>query len=666
MTNQSPHDPPAEDPQAIEFKAVAPGPGDAWRSGDPEPDPMDAGTPAPVGLEIKWFDEDRPPEAGHLFAEAPPEPPLQPFEILHEPRPAVKKNELASEAATPEKGKNMREAPSPRPPLWERFIWGLMPVILLLAGYGSVILTQRGIGHAWDEAYYYEPSMSAADWLIKVVRGEKPFSKAEIDRSWEGIHEHPSIQKILSGIAIRSFPDPKNHLWAMRLPIAILFGLTLSLIYVLGRRAWGPVPGLIAALLYLTMPRIFGHAHFASMETPLNFMMLLVVFCFLRGLDYPLWSALTGVTFGLLLATKLNAFFLPIPLILWAHLYARHRYVNNLFAMLTLGPLVFVLAWPWLWPDPAMRLLQYLAFHAQHQQTAVFFMGQKWGYGNINAPWFYPVVILGVTLPLTALLLGGLGVVRTLLALTRRPIGALYLMCALTMLAVAAAPGTPKYDGERLFLPLFPFLALLGGSGAVGVIGRLQRLLTGREGRVFTTRRRGARWVALALGLAVVLDGGGAIWRYHPYLLSYYNPLAGGLRGAYESRQYETTYWGEALNDEVIQALNDLPPGTSIKPLALHEKCLEDLQLWGMLDQDLLIGKPKRTTLDGKPVEYYDYHLLLMRQGFFTRPERALAERGVFKGQKWGWGKGAGMVPMIGLYKTGPEFERFWRTVGTE
>ena len=56
----------------------------------------------------------------------------------------------------------------------------------------------------------------------------------------------------------------------MRLPIAILFGMSLNLIYWLGRRTWGPVPGLIAALIYATMPRIFGHAHLASIKMPLS------------------------------------------------------------------------------------------------------------------------------------------------------------------------------------------------------------------------------------------------------------------------------------------------------------------------------------------------------------------------------------------------------------
>lgn len=548
-----------------------------------------------------------------------------------------------------------------RSPRWARLFWGLMPLALMLAGAAAALLTQRGVGHAWDEAYYYEPAKRAGDWLVSALRGERPFSREAIDAAWAGpngefgygFNEHPSFQKILSGISLRFFPEMQRQLFAMRLPIAIVFGLTLALIFMLGRRAWGAGPGLIAALLYATMPRIFGHAHFASMETPLNFMMLLTVYCFLRGLERPLWAVATGVVFGGLLATKINGFFLPIPLILWAHLYERRRYANNLFAMIFLGPVVFVLCWPWLWPDPVMRLLQYLAFHARHQMTASFFLGQKWGYGGQNAPWFYPLAVTGATLPLTALALTGAGVARTLRAPARRAMESLCLLCALTMLGVASAPGTPKYDMERLFLPLFPFLALLGGAGAAAVIGWVERRAARRESAGGDAARRAGRWAALGMGALALLDGGGAILRYHPYYLSYFNPLVGGLRGVYENKLFETTYWGEALNEDVIAALNALPPGTSIKPLALHAKCLEDLQQWGILNRGLAFDQPKR----GAAGEYYDYHLLLMRQGFYTRPERALAERGRFKGRIWTKFD----APLIGLYQTGPEFETFWR-----
>lgn len=598
-------------------------------------------SPGPITqFEIEGFEEERPPAKGHLFAEVPPEPPRQPYEMVPEPR-----------LTWPHRAPRQESLPafvlhSDRPPVWIRFFWGFLPLIIFITGFASVLFSQDSVGYAWDEAYYYEPSLKAADWLTEVLRGNQPFDAKTIDEYWAngktgpdamgfGYTEHPSFQKLLCGISLRIFKDPLNHIFAMRLPIAIMFGMTLSLLYLLGRRAWGPVPGLVGVVLYATMPRIFGHAHFTSMETPLVFMTIMVVFCYLRGLDSAAWAVLTGVVFGLLLDTKINGFFLPIPLVIWSHLYARNRYVNNLFSMLVLGPLVMVLAWPWLWHDTVVRLMQYLAFHAVHQKTALYFMGVKWGYGGPDVPWFYPLVMIAVTVPLSGLFLITWGILRVLHRPHRRPMGALFLFCALVNLAVACAPSTPRYDGVRLFLPVFPFLALLGGDGTVALIRIMERMMH-RLSYAEHRARRILRTLATAIFIIVLLEGGSALWRYHPYELSYFNPVVGGLKGA-QARGFETTYWGEAVNRDVVTALNNLPNGSRVKPLALHELCLMQQQEWGLIKTDLIFNGPPP----------YDYHLLQFRRGFFANIETLLADSGRYKPLKiWGrWG-----VPLVALY----------------
>jgi 4-amino-4-deoxy-L-arabinose transferase-like glycosyltransferase len=644
----------------------------AWhrRATDPPPTPEElaelAAEQAATPLEVEWMDEDRAPAQGRIFAEPAPEPPLQPFEIVGvhpAPQPAQHAPSEPAEpprATLPHPGRPPRpasraaaraadsSAAPPRPPLAVRIFWAFMPALLCVAGFASVVFTQGRLGYTWDEAYYYEPGIQAADWLIEALRGHNVFDRAAIDAAFELRHEHPDLPKFLIGIAVRCFADPTAHLFAMRLPSAVLFGLSLGLLYLIGRRAFGPVPGLVGVLLYWACPRVFGHAHFAAYETPLICMTLLLVFCFLRGLDSRVWAALTGVAFGLVLGTKINGFFVPIPLVIWAHLYARSRYVNNLFAMLTLGPLAMLAVWPWLWHDTATRFLEYLWFHLQHQQTAVFYEGQVWGGGGPNAPWYYPLDILHATLPLSVLFFVILGTARIVLRAPRAPYGALFLLLALVPFAVASLPSTPRYDGERLFLPVFPFLALLGAGGFAALLARITGLLENRGIRSPRGSHVFARWIAVTMGLAIVLEGGVAIARYRPFFLSYFNPLVGGMRGAAQLG-YETTYWGEALNDEMIVALNELPDNSRVCVRAMHLLCLRHLQQWGMLDAGLQFG-------DGdKPP--YDYHLVQMRRGFFTRAERTLADGDGFPVVKMIAHQG---VRLMGLYKTGPAFEQVW------
>jgi hypothetical protein len=93
----------------------------------------------------------------------------------------------------------------------------------------------------------------------------------------------------------------------------------------------------------------------------------------------------------------------------------------------------------------------------------------------------------------------------------------------------------PVYDGERLFLHVFPAWALLIGHGS----GWLwDRQITSRTGRA-------------VLGGFLIIQIYGTL-ALHPFGLSYYSALIGGLRGA-ERAGLELTYW----NDPVDQVLLD-------------------------------------------------------------------------------------------------------------
>jgi hypothetical protein len=662
-------------------------------SSDQGPDPGLDNT----SFDIEWTDEEIVSGGGTLFSEPGPEPPLQSFEILGWSRPgetagaempdqqdtdlpsgspysSVESNhpspaalgrppiQSPRSAETPGQiravsGTDHRTVPRRRPSILIRLVWSFMPIILFTAGYAAVFLTQDNVGYAWDEAYYYEPSLLAAEWLAGFLKGGNRDS-ASIDRYWSSLREHPSVLKLSAGISLMffpvffpaNFPGEQSHLMLIRLPVAIYFGISLSLVYLLGRRAWGPVPGLISALLLLTMPRVFGHAHFASMEVPLICIMLAVVFCFLRGLDSRFWALLTGICFGFLLATKINAFFLPVPLLLWAHLYAKTRYLNNLLFMLILGPLVMILVWPWLWHDPLNRILEYLAFHVNHQQTALYFQNVKWGCGGVSAPWYYPLVMIFVSLPSTHILLMVVGIIRNIWKPHHRPYSSLFLMCILFMLLIASLSSTPKYDGVRLFLPVFPFLALVGGGGSLTLI----RFLTRLTKRYFLDKperqHRLMQLVAGTIAVAILLSGSLAMIRIHPYYLSYFNRMTGGLPGAAD-KGFEITYWGEAFNKDVNGFLNTLPinpDGSKPKILvrALHRLCMDHLQQWGYLSDELLFIDP------GQGIA--DYHVLLMRKGFWSVDDWIL-EKYLTPLREWR----SNGISMISVYRTGPEFERF-------
>jgi hypothetical protein len=513
-----------------------------------------------------------------------------------------------------------------------------------------VLVSGQNYGLSWDEAYYYAPSRSAARWLgdLFLLRNS-PFTPGRIEESWGEIRELPSVVKLSLGVSHALFSRFLGSLSSLRLPSAVAFSLTLVMIYILMFKSFGRCSALLSVSAYALMPRIFGHAHIAASESITVFMYVLVLFCFLKGLNRPLWSLMLGLVFGLALNTKINCLFIPFILLPWAHLFHRSRYANNFFSMVFLSPLIMIVTWPWLWHDPFQRFLEYIAFFAAHQFTAVFYFGQKFNYGSTYAPWHYPFVLAFLTIPPVTLFFVFAGVGGALRFLRKKSLAILYLWGALFTLLLSASPSSPKYDGIRLFIPAFLFLSLLSGVGMAALHEILPSLLQTLFKLKFNSGKRGLGtcYSLFPLACIVLVLAGGifSVGTSHPYCLSYFNIFIGGIRGAYEQGM-ETTYWGEAVNGRVLDVLNELPPYTRIKTLALHDEVFNVLQVWGKLRSDLQIN-------EGDPP--FDYHLLLVRKGFFARPEWCLylswPRFKVFDFKE---------VPLVMLFETGEKFEKVW------
>ncbi|MCX6618957.1 MAG: glycosyltransferase family 39 protein, partial [Acidobacteria bacterium] len=397
----------------------------------------------------------------------------------------------------------------------------------------------------------------------------------------------------------------------MRLPIAVCYGLTVLGLYLLAGKYYARTGAVLTVLCYMAIPRVFGHAHIAATETIVCMLLVWMTYCFVKGLDSPWAAVLCGVCWGLALATKINAMFFPVPLLIWAHLFQRRRYANNVFALAFVAPFVMVAVWPWLWPEPFVRLVSYLKFFAGHKDISVFYFGQRYplfdGTRVVRTPASYPFLMTVFTTPVLTLGLALLGLARTVANLRRHDIGVLYLLQALTPLFLAALPISPRYDGVRLFVPVFPFLALLAGVGGEGLAASL------RGFRPFEQWPGAPRLFAQGLSVFIAAQGIVTISRCHPHELSHWNSLLGGFSGAYKARM-ETTYWGEAVNEDVYDYLQKLPDGTRVRPLALNDVCFRLLQEWDVI--------PRGLKIDTHPPS--DVIVMQMREGFLGDEEQYL------------------------------------------
>jgi 4-amino-4-deoxy-L-arabinose transferase-like glycosyltransferase len=356
--------------------------------------------------------------------------------------------------------------------------------------------------------------------------------------------EHPPLGRWLLGMASTlgepfeaylGGPDPFS-VHAGRLAPALAFALLVALVSHTTAVRYGRAAGVVAGLSLLMMPRMFAHAHLGALDTFLCLFWTAALIAAERALlsGRPiLGMLLAGLVWGLAILTKIHAWLLP-PILL-AYVLACGVSVRRLLALAVWGVsglVVFCAGWPWLWYDTADRLRAYFGTGVERAALLVQYFGQV--YADRDVPWHYPWFYFAVTVPIGLHALGVFGLVR---GVRLRKVDAfpLLLAGAIVTFLVLFSTRVPVYDGERLFLVAFPLWSILIGAGfgaAWAGQSRLWRLILG------------ALVAAQAYGLLAL----------HPFGLSYYNLLVGGLPGA-ERLGLELTYWGDAVDGVLLGTL---------------------------------------------------------------------------------------------------------------
>jgi 4-amino-4-deoxy-L-arabinose transferase-like glycosyltransferase len=376
---------------------------------------------------------------------------------------------------------------------------------------------------------------------------------------------------------------------AFRFPGMLTAGLLLWLIYAWGASVMHRQGALFAALAFALMPRVFYHSHLACFDIPIAFFVTLTAYTYWRALEDRRWIPVVGLAFGLALATKHNSWILPgIFLIHFAWIRrdqaragrGQRSSIMWLPAMLVGGPLVLIGTWPWLWHDTWGRLLAYASFHLRHVHYTYEYLGVS--YFEPPLPVSVPFVMTLFTVSLTALALALFGLYHRREALwppwltklgdtPGRRTDVLWLGCMLAPLLAIALPTSPIFGGTKHWITAYPFVALFAGWGLVAVIERAE--LEAWAGR---------RWPSWAFTALCLLPGAVETAHSHPFGLSHYMPLAGGVPGAADfgmNRQF----WGFTTGSLSEWIGSKLPDGGSVWI------CDTTHGAWAMLRADGLI-----------------------------------------------------------------------------
>jgi hypothetical protein len=414
-----------------------------------------------------------------------------------------------------------------------------------LLAFVSVVATIDDPGLSVDEPLDVRPGREYVRLLL--TTGPRFLTPEVVARTYADNAEHPPLGRWLLGIASTAFEpvelilrgrDPTgSYIRAGRVAPALAFAILVGLVAASAGRRRDCAAALGAGLGLLLMPRAFGHAHLAALDTFVALTWTAALLAAARAVESarPKRSmALAGLVWGLALLTKIHGWLLAPVVVAWTLAKLPPR---KSLAALTLwslsGVAIFFTGWPWLWYDTWPRFQTYLRTGMLRSPIVVQYLGRV--FRDSEVPWHYPWLIFAATVPVGLHALGLLGVSkgRPSSSHDRRILYGGVILFWLILFSTQV----PVYDGERLFLPVFPIWGLLIGDGWAWLVQRV-----GSSARVRA---------ALAGVLAAQAIGIVAI---HPFELSYYNALVGGLRGA-ERLGLELTYWGDSVDPKLLAEL---------------------------------------------------------------------------------------------------------------
>jgi hypothetical protein len=413
-----------------------------------------------------------------------------------------------------------------------------------------------------------------------------------------------------------------------RLGFAVSTSVLVALIAIFTWRLFGPVLGILAAILVGLEPFFLAISQLVHMDAVLSGCMVASV---LAGLvrtasgGHVAWVALSGLLAGLSLLSKSPAvylaLFVPALLILGgsgadtckaASLDLRRRLpqlvggpdssrpVSSRLIDLAIWSgttlLTIVALWPAIWVlGPSEVLDRIAAFTSETggrpHEAGTFFLGSPMA---DPGPRFYPVALAFRLAPLTIL-----GLVALVFSWPRAPATwrppVHWLVAYCLGFGLMMTLGAKKLD--RYILPLFPALGVLAAVGLHAVATRWSA----------HTRSAGPRAVAaLALAALVIWPAASA----YPYFLSYYNPLLGGGAAAQRAVMVGN---GEGL-DQVANWINAQPNAENLWVVAHSYDILQPMMLAS--------GEPLRDRVPSNA----DYVVLYLFQTQIGHSPRVLAE----------------------------------------
>ncbi|MBU1326665.1 glycosyltransferase family 39 protein [Patescibacteria group bacterium] len=474
------------------------------------------------------------------------------------------------------------------------FVWGIVLVLVFLAIHLAVA---RDYGLTWDFHYHFFGGAKFLGYNWNEIEPRPlPYTgldpRTTLDLPYGPIMSIPPVASfLLFSKALHLLPQDT----AYNLPI-ILWGVAgIGVLYVFMYQAFSPGVAIVAALFLALTPRYFADLHNNMKDIPsavvfaLNMWLVWRLVRFRRLKDL----ILAAVGFAIAFNVKVNSIFIPVIFAVW--LMVQKTQKVRIFWYFLLAPLAALLLWSLFWPDPIGQLMHMITTFGVGTDNIEVLLNGHWYCSGKNVPWYYPYWYLAITTPLVLLVFFLIGLIRLIRHI--RPIGLLLLLWFFLPLTRYLIPKIGVIDGIRHFEEvLFPLSAL----AAIGA-DHLIRWIKNRR-CIPNALHQGILTTFLLFTFYFLLF---TIYSYHPYQITYYNELVGGIKGAFG--KYDLDYWGSSQKQAVLW-LNGHAPKNSVVNIVMAADVAGTY-----LRPDLL------SRLNTTGISEADFTVVLNRQSFFYR-----------------------------------------------
>lgn len=470
-----------------------------------------------------------------------------------QPAAASSKQQPAKAAPNPKPEViNRLERPSvdaPNDPLLRKIFWGV-------AALAFVVLVGLSFGSGINEDDKFQ-----VDYSQKLVNWYGTFGKdtAALNIPQGNMHLYGGFFEVVTGFANKTLgfqPNQVAYHDVRHVGIALCGWVTMLCAALLARLIAGWQAGVFTLIIMLLSPRFVGDSMMNPKDIPFAMGYMLAIYnmaAVLTRMPNPGRWNVAGLVAGLgiSLAVRAGGLLNFAYLFMFAGLFlvlkqgfgaifngkTIGRYALVVGGAAVGGYVLALLFWPFALQKPLSNPLYALQKFSDFEiAIRVLFDGTN--VKSDQTPWIYPVKWIAYTVPLAALVgfVGSLALLPRLLKKYQPLWVALVLFAAIFPVVYVIYKNSNLYDGWRQLTFAYPTFAVAAG------------LFWNELVQIFSEKKVARYAVYGAFGL-LVADAGAFIVRNPQIPYVYFNPVAGGIDGAFG--QYETDYWGLSIRQGI-------------------------------------------------------------------------------------------------------------------